>query len=386
MDAYRRLSDGTQILWEYIGSAYATPAAAQSAFNGLASYYPTLAQYYPGATAGACTFPGADQCYQALAPVLNDPAGNPQEVVIRVLRDANTVFEAAYIVGEADYATNKAAGDQALDTLASDYVGLFSSKTTPSPTLPTPTTTPGPTSTPTRVTFSMARVWWEKASTKGHSDDPGITTGQPGSLVYFAVAYRVLSAPPSLPVTVTFRVPWNKGANVKQGLLQATDQTGTYITRAEFRLPSRPGAYKGSVSVQMGGKTGRGTAAITVPVILPPSFSFDALQSLNASNQQQTSFHRNERSYVKVAWTVRDLHGSTTYKIERSYYTPSARPEDRGWRLLNTTDDTGIAYNGQGFRTFVVIAPRIAAAYRIVVRIFMLSHWSQARTIVIHYG
>jgi hypothetical protein len=54
--------------------------------------------------------------------------------------------------------------------------------------------------------------------------------------------------------------------------------------------------------------------------------------------------------------------------------------------LLNTTDDTGIAYNGPGFRTFVVIAPRTAAAYRIVVRIFMLSRWSQARTIVIHYG
>ncbi len=376
--AHQTLGDGTRFQWEYVGSAYPTPQAAQSAFNALSSFYSVIKQYYPTATSAACAFSGAEQCYQASAPVLQDVAGNPQKVVIRVLRESTSVFEAAYLLSESDYDANRTRGDQLLDTLSSDYVHLFAQ-----PATPTPTPTPPPTTTPTGVRFSIARVWWEKLGTQGHADDPGITTGQPGAQVYFAVAFHVSSAPPSLPVRVTFRVAWSSRVFRNTGVLTATDPTGTYHSRVKVRLPAKPGAYTGTVTVQMGAKTRQGAARITIPVILAFTFSFDSLVVQDAQGTVKTTFHVNHPLTIVARFTVRNLQA---HYIKGTIHRDFRIPVNGKFRTVSSNSDSILAVNGSNPPNVHSFTPAVTGPLLIVVEIDLgkIHHQRQVRIQIRH--
>jgi predicted lipoprotein with Yx(FWY)xxD motif len=336
--AHRLLADGSRFQWEYIGSAYPSPKAAQSTFTALSSFYPMIKQYYSAATAETCVFAGAEQCFQASAPVLQDAAGNNQIVVIRVLQVSSSIFEAAYILPQGDFGANSASGDQLLDTLSSEYVHLFAQSPTPTPA---PTATP--TTTPIGIKFSIARVWWEALGTKGHADDPGVTAGQAGAAVYFAVAFHVSSAPPSLPVKVTFRLPWSSRAVTNTGALTATDPTGTYHSRVEVRLPTKPGAYVGTVVVRMGGQTRRGKAPITIPVIRPLTFSFDSLVVKDAQGVVHTTFHVNRPLAIVAGYTVRNLQAHFLKgRVSRDFKIPVHGK----FQTVSSNSDSILAVNG----------------------------------------
>ena len=111
----------------------------------------------------------------------------------------------------------------------------------------------------------------------------------------------------------------------------------------------------------------------------PASLTVDGLKSLNAGGKPQTIFHPQDKGYILVSWTVRDLQGTASIIIKRTYEVPNGAH----WRAASSAQSTVPVHNGPGSATFQFLAPVHYAAYRIEVSIKFGPKWSTTRAITV---
>ncbi|MBV9280942.1 MAG: hypothetical protein JOZ41_12750, partial [Chloroflexi bacterium] len=100
----------------------------------------------------------------------------------------------------------------------------------------------------------------------------------------------------------------------------------------------------------------------------------------DAHYKQQHWFHQGDPGYIRVAWTIGHLRGSTMLAIERRYFVP----ERKGWKALPPLKLQRVqAVNGNGSQDSPFFAPRSYRAYEIVARILFRGRWSSPKSTTI---